>query len=706
MAGERSITTFSVDRDLSDADQDIDALLVGRKWDTSVSNVLTYSFPDSPDDFSYTRPNAEFANQFSATQQVAAEHALSIFSDVADVVFEEMGDDAGESNADGTIRFLDATRTSGTWVAYGAGPRTDEYGGDMYFRDGRDGTVDVGDYEYYIMVHELGHVMGLRHGHATAGQGAMTDEHNSMEYSIMTYSSYIGHDYEPRFMTNATGHYAQTLMMYDIAAVQRMYGANFDAESDDSVYSVDPATGEMSINGVGQGEALADVTFRTVWDGNGKDTYDFSNFTTDLSLDLRPGQFIDLDVGGELLRARLNAGHTSTGSWGGVEYRVYASGHIYNALQYEGDARSLIENAIGGTGADLLIGNIADNALSGGDGNDTLSGGEGDDTLSGGNGADRFIHAAGSGHDIITDFDVITGIGMDPDNPRTADSSDNDFIDLSPFYDSIFELRQDQLDDGVLNQSNTVDISGEAVDYSDNARFDDSLGGMGSLTLQSGGAAVSASSLTYENTNVACFTQGTLIETAEGERPIESLRAGDLVRTLDHGFQPIRWIGSRRVDAQELAGTPYLKPVQIRAGALSAQIPERDLLVSPQHRILVRSEIAQRMFGTREILIGAKHLLVLDGVDIVEDPGELVYVHMLFDRHEIVISNGAASESLFTGAEAMKSLSEGARAEIRLIFPEICGAGYIPQACRLLAPGRKGRKLAERHHRNRKSLAQ
>lgn len=704
MAGERSITNFTVDTDTTDSDQDVDALLTGVQWDVSTSNVITYSFPDSADDFSYTRPNAEFANQFSDAQQAAAKLALTQFSNVADLVFEEMGDDPGESNADGTIRFLDATRTSGSWVAYGASPRTDEYGGDMYFLDGSYEAAPVGDYKYYIMLHELGHAMGFKHGHSAAGSGALTPEHDSLEYSVMTYNSFVGQNLQPGFVTNAAGHYPQTLMMYDIAAAQRMYGANWDTESGNSVYTVDPTTGEMLIDGAGQGAATAKVTFRTVWDGNGNDTYDFSNLSTDLNVDLQPGHYVDLDVGGNQLRAMLNAGFTETGGWGGVSYREYASGHIYNALQYEGDTRSLIENAVGGTGDDMLTGNIADNGLTGGDGADTLDGGAGDDTLTGGAGADRFVYGAGSGHDIVVDFDTVTGIGADPDNTDTANSSDNDVVDLSAFYNSIFELRQDQLDDGILNQSNTVDTNGFAVDYSDNARFDDSLGGTGSLILQSGGTAVSASGLTYENTNVACFTHGTMIETATGERPVETLREGDLVRTLDRGLQPIRWIGSRHVAARELAAEPRLRPVRIRAGALSATSPARDLLVSPQHRILVRSEITQRMFGTSEILIGAKHLLAVDGIEIAADLDEVTYVHMLFSQHEIVTSNGAETESLHTGPEAMKALSEAAQTEIRQLFPAICDAHYNARACRPLGPGRKSRRLAERHSLHGKSL--
>mgnify|MGYP000903402355 CR=1 FL=1 len=203
---------------------------------------------------------------------------------------------------------------------------------------------------------------------------------------------------------------------------------------------------------------------------------------------------------------------------------------------------------------------------------------------------------------------------------------------------------------------------------------------------------------------IPCFTAGTLIETPEGPRAVETLLPGDPVLTRDHGAQPLRWIGRRRLGADELAARPHLRPIRIRAGALGVDCPSSDLLVSPQHRILIRSAVAQRMFGAAEVLVAARQLLVLDGIEVATDMDQVEYVHILFDRHEIVISNGAETESLYTGGEALKSVGAAARAEILSLFPELAGAGFIPVPARPLSSGRQGRNLAARHLRNDKPL--
>lgn len=196
-------------------------------------------------------------------------------------------------------------------------------------------------------------------------------------------------------------------------------------------------------------------------------------------------------------------------------------------------------------------------------------------------------------------------------------------------------------------------------------------------------------------TDIICFTRGTLIDCADGPRPVETLRIGDLVHTLDRGLQPVRWIASRRL-ASELAAQPRLCPIRIRKGALGQGMPAADLLVSPQHRILVRSGIAQRMFGAAEVLVAAKQLLELQGVEIAR-LDSVEYVHFAFDRHEIVTANGAPSESLYPGPQALKSLGVAARDELFAIFPQLRKGDQPPVAARELVSGRQGRKLAARH---------
>ncbi|WP_170349800.1 MULTISPECIES: Hint domain-containing protein [Ruegeria] len=209
-----------------------------------------------------------------------------------------------------------------------------------------------------------------------------------------------------------------------------------------------------------------------------------------------------------------------------------------------------------------------------------------------------------------------------------------------------------------------------------------------------------------EFVDVLCFASGTLIETLQGPRRVEDLQVSDQVLTYDHGHKPIRWIGSRCLSNAELEAQPRLKPILIRAGALGAGYPKQDLVVSPQHRVLVSSTVALRMFDCKDILIPANKLLPLDGVETLENTSDgVVYFHLLFDTHEIIWSNGTPTESLFTGPEAIKSVSEEARQEIMDLFPG-CGdpqvqalsARYIPQK------GKQMRKLVQRHQSNQKPL--
>lgn len=204
---------------------------------------------------------------------------------------------------------------------------------------------------------------------------------------------------------------------------------------------------------------------------------------------------------------------------------------------------------------------------------------------------------------------------------------------------------------------------------------------------------------------VPCFAAGTLIATPEGPRPIESLKTGDLVMTVDHGPQAVRWIKARTVNRWALAAAERLRPVRIKAGALGAGCPETDLLVSQQHRMLVRSRIAERMFDEPEVLLAAKHLIGLPGIALAEDVDEVTYLHFLCDKHEIVLANGAPTESLYAGPMAMKALGEAAVAEILMLFPELGQMGsYGLTPARVLVTGREGGSMAERHAKNAMAL--
>lgn len=363
------------------ADQDINGVLSGVAWDTT---DLTYSFPTSASLYGQGYGWGEPQNHFqalTAEQSGVARRVFSMISSVTGLTFTEVPE---TSTNHATLRLAGSDAPSSAWTYF---PDWAQEGGDTWFNMSS-GWFDhpvPGNYGFYVFVHEITHALGLKHGNDTTGFGAMTPQHDSMEYSVTTYRSYVGASGE--YVENETWGYAQSLMMVDIAALQQLYGANFSANSGNTTYQWNPATGQAFIDGQGQEAPGANRIFTTLWDGNGIDTYNFSNYSTNLAVDLRPGAWTT--TSSEQL-ARLGSGQI-------------AHGNIANALQYHGDARSLIENATGGSGADRITGNAAANVLKGLGGADRLSGLDGSDKLIGGTGLD--ILTGGAGRDAFV-FDT------------------------------------------------------------------------------------------------------------------------------------------------------------------------------------------------------------------------------------------------------------------------------------------------------------
>ena len=159
-----------------------------------------------------------------------------------------------------------------------------------------------------------------------------------------------------------------------------------------------------------------------------------------------------------------------------------------------------------------------------------------------------------------------------------------------------------------------------------------------------------------------CFATGTLIETDTGPVPIETLAVGDLVRTMNNGLQPIRWIGKRRI-----SGLADMAPILFRAGALGNY---RDLRVSPQHRMLVSDWRSEIYFAETQVFVAAKHLTNDSTIRRVPCD-EITYVHMSFDQHEVIFAEGVPSESLHLGAMTMSSLDRASKSEVLALFPEL-----------------------------------
>jgi serralysin len=368
--------------------QAIDGLLSGFRW---ASTSLTFAMPATIAAYPDYNTSYDETGTFTPVVSTLATAVRAVMSHISQYTGLTITETSGASEA--SIRI---GRTADTTTASAYLPDGTNKGGDVWISNSADFNTPVrGDYAWMTVLHEVGHALGLKHSHTYTGGSnpAGPDPYDatvgvtglpvpgafdSLEYTVMSYRSYTGQnlnvfdDY-----TNETAGYPQSLMMQDIAALQSMYGADFSTNSTSSVYTFSTITGEMSINGVSEGALAGNRIFRTVWDGGGNDTYDLSNYSSNLTVNLAPGAF---SVFSQVQRANLGSG-------------FIASGNLYNALQYQGDMRSLIENATGGAGNDAITGNIAANVLIGNGGNDTLNGGDGADSLDGGTGLDTASYA-------------------------------------------------------------------------------------------------------------------------------------------------------------------------------------------------------------------------------------------------------------------------------------------------------------------------
>src|SRR5688572_9417899 len=221
----------------SSGDSDIDGLLSGLRW---ASSDITYSFTTASNQYGYSVPGFQ---TLSGVQQEAAECVLANFAAVANVTFSEAAGGVG------TLRFAEADDPV---TAYAYLPHTSEAGGDAFFNHFDYNAPDPGTYAYLTFLHEVGHTLGLDHGQEEPGHiAALPTDHDSLEYSVMTYRSFVGADLTG--YTAAQGSYPLTLMLADIAAMQYMYGANYTTNSGNSTYEWSATTGELEINGASHG---------------------------------------------------------------------------------------------------------------------------------------------------------------------------------------------------------------------------------------------------------------------------------------------------------------------------------------------------------------------------------------------------------------------------------------------------------------------
>jgi serralysin len=399
----------------------IDGLIYGRKW---AEATINYGFSNDRTDygayqaapgtplelstFSSVTAGAMNAARFAmegSTWAGARGFGIEGFTNVN--IQEKIAPSTGVFDAH--VRYgqtiMDNPGTYGYANLPGTGPEI--RAGDVWLANGKYGDVRAGTQSWYNVLHETGHSMGLKHPFETyaapnpAGHPKLNPTYDSMEYTVMSYNSYAGEN-ASSLGGNATYDYAQSYMMLDIRAFQQMYGADFTTNAQNTTYIWQPNDGNTYIdNGAGIQvgiDAAASKIFATIWDGGGVDTYDLSRYSTNLVIDLRPGNGSSF---AQNQKAILNDGTFTD---------IFAQYNVYNALQFNNDPRSLIERAYGGSGNDDFIGNQAANAFRGNAGVDFFNGLGGNDIYTGGAGADRFVFKnSGDGRDTITDFDDAGG---------------------------------------------------------------------------------------------------------------------------------------------------------------------------------------------------------------------------------------------------------------------------------------------------------
>ncbi|MGO1119811.1 M10 family metallopeptidase C-terminal domain-containing protein [Rhodovibrionaceae bacterium A322] len=352
----------------------INALIEGEKWGGGLGRGvdLTYSFPDSNSFFDTDlfvgygpvsgdgEPWSSNYSGLNSGQQAYASQALGAWAEVADITFSETVDD---SSTVGTIRiaFSGEVDLAGA-AAWAYLPFSGPVGGDIWLGPDYEPNDDPapGTYGYETLLHEIGHALGLKHPFSTSGNGTtLPDDTDTTQYTVMSYTEH------PNTAASAT-----TPLLYDIQAIQYLYGANTSTRSGDSTYR------------------FADGEHRAIWDAGGTDLFDLSNFSTGVTVNLTAGSFSS--IGDD----------------------IFSGAAVDNiAIAYD----VTIENAIGGSGSDFIRGNDAVNELYGGGGNDSLLGGNGDDFVQGNAGNDYSQGNAGN--------DTVRG-GADNDTVRGGQGDD------------------------------------------------------------------------------------------------------------------------------------------------------------------------------------------------------------------------------------------------------------------------------------------
>lgn len=265
----------------------------------------------------------------------------------------------------------------------------------------------------------------------------------------------------------------------------------------------------------------------------------------------------------------------------------------------------------------------------------------------------------------------IDEIGDDANQTGTVNDMDGNLIASGQIYDELFY--EIQSPSGVFSYLEVIEIGGVAVGFIPSIALETGVNyaetGSGDVHTYDDDTYEGDTRLQYSDLeSVPCFCQGTTLMTDKGDQPVDWIRPGDQVMTKDHGFQPVLWVGRTNISASKLELAPNLRPIRIAAHSIDPHTPTHDLLLSPEHRVLLKSPQIKLLFDCDEVFAAIKTVSNGGAIAQIQPRHDIAYYHILFQNHEIVLAQGLWVESFFPGNMGLSSLSAKNRAQIQQLL--------------------------------------